>query len=309
VPVELIDAVRVVGVSIEPEQIVIVVAALDGRLVAEHRAPFDPAGRDFAAIAAAVRGLMASAGVTDCLAIGVSLSGVVDARHEGVLVSVVLDWHDLPVGTRIGAELGLPVYVENDVLALASRELSFATLQREDSFLLVSLGPGVGMAIVTGRRVFRGDGAASTEFGHVCVAPDGLPCRCGGVGCLQTVAGLQEIIAAAPLPDDVPRTLDGLAGAAEAGDAGVRDHLRAVGSVLGRAVGGTATLLGIGTILVTGQSTRLWPYLSPGFSDAVVRHTTTLREGVRTTVLPWSETAEAAGAAGLALAKALDSLA
>lgn len=306
VPVALVERTRVIGVSIEPAQIVVAVTALDGGIVAERRTVFDPRAEDVTAIVAAVRAAMSDAAIDTCLAVGIALSGVVDAQHDGVLVSVVLDWHDRPLGSLVAAGLGLPVYVENDVLALASRELSFATLEREDSFLLVSLGAGVGMAIVAGRRVFRGAGTSSTEFGHVCVDPEGLTCRCGGIGCVQTVAGLQELVAAAPLPADAPRTLEALAGAADQGDPRVAAYLRSVGEVLGRAVGGSATLLGIGTILLTGESTRLWPRLSAGFDDGLRRHTTTLRDGTRVSTLPWSDTAGAAGAAGLALARALD---
>ena len=308
VPIELLDHAGLIGVSLEPTQVVAVVTTLSGKIVADHRVPFDPALRGVAPIAEAVRSVMAEAELDECLAVGVSLSGVVDAHHDAVLVSVVLNWHDKPIGSMISAELGLPVYVENDVLALASRELSFASLARDESFLLVSLGAGVGMAIVTGRQVFRGGDTSSTEFGHICVQPGGDPCRCGSIGCLQTVAGLEELIAAAPLSSSTPRTLDALAAAVNDSDA-VRDYLHGVGLILGRAIGGATTLLGIRTVLITGETTQLWPYLTDGVDQALREHSTTLRSGARLSPLTWSDTAAAAGAAGLALARALDSIA
>ncbi|MBR4795584.1 MAG: ROK family transcriptional regulator [Lachnospiraceae bacterium] len=93
-------------------------------------------------------------------------------------------------GTRIKAffekELEKDVVVENNVRAFAEGELIYGNARELDNMLLVKWGPGVGSAIISNGRVYRGTKDASAEIGHTLAYKNGKKCRCGKTGCLET---------------------------------------------------------------------------------------------------------------------------
>jgi glucokinase len=129
-------------------------------------------------------------------AIGIGLPGIVDAG-KGMMVSdqnLVPEFAGVPLAGDLRASTGLPVFVENDVNALAVGEHEFGIGRGVASMVMLAVGTGVGGAIVLGGELVRGHGGCAGEFGHVSIDFQGLPCRCGGRGCLNDyVAG--EILA------------------------------------------------------------------------------------------------------------------
>lgn len=311
VPLELVrDAAYVIGVALAHDHMILAAIRLDGEIVMQRRSNFDPAGEPIEPIATLVEDMISRMhGSSSCIAVGLSLSGVVDSDSGRVTVSVVMNWRNRDLGSPLERRLGLRVYVENDVHALATRELAFDSMGSSDNFALLVIGSGVGMAIVTEHAVFR-VGQSSTEFGHVSIDPTGRLCRCGNSGCLQTYAGLGEIMHdISRASDTTVRSAQEIRERAESGDAPVLDHLGSIGGMLGRAVGGVATLLGLDTILITGESTQLWPYLAESFRVSLADTTQTLPHPARLVIREWAEVEGAAGAAGLALSRSLDAMA
>jgi glucokinase len=115
-----------------------------------------------------------------------------------VIYAPNLDWHDVPIGARLGEQFGVPILVENDVRAAAWGE--FVASGREGSLVTIFIGTGVGSGAVLDGRLWRGPGNAAGEVGHTQVVPNGLPCRCGRRGCLEQYvsgSGFQRRLAAA----------------------------------------------------------------------------------------------------------------
>lgn len=309
VPLELVrDSRCVIGLALARDHVMLVATAIDGSVLLESTAPFSPADDPAEALTALLEEPLRRL-TLPCIAVGLSLSGVVDNATGRVLVSVVLDWHEVDLGSALSERLGLPVYVENDVYALATQEVARAMDGTAAEFILLTIGSGVGMAVVTDNRVFHSRGQSSTEFGHVSIDPDGPPCRCGNAGCLQTYAGLREILNGLQRASRSP--VDDVAAAVrlvESGDTRSSAFLVSVGSALGRAVGGSATLLGISTVRVTGESTPLWPWLEEAFRAALAVATPTLLKPTEVVIREWAELDGATSAARLALARSLDAL-
>lgn len=88
---------------------------------------------------------------------------------------------------------GIPVYFGNDANAAALGEFRSGGYQ-EDSFIMVTLGTGIGGGIILNGKVWSGINYAAAEFGHMTIRSDGVPCICGRRGCFETYASGYALI-------------------------------------------------------------------------------------------------------------------
>ncbi|KAA1428957.1 ROK family protein [Nocardioides antri] len=117
--------------------------------------------------------------------VGVSAAGLVDRAGEQVRFAAHLPWRDAPVRLRLEERIGAPVLLDNDANCAARAELVAGALRGVDSAVLITVGTGIGGAVVLDGRVVRGANGMAGEFGHVQVVPDGLECECGLRGCWE----------------------------------------------------------------------------------------------------------------------------
>ncbi|MDJ0318347.1 ROK family protein [Arthrobacter antibioticus] len=238
------------------------------------------------------------------VAIGISVSGAVDQALSTIRISATLNWQDFNLGGELQQQVNIPVFVSNDLFALATREVSFGLGHDKDDFLLLGLGYGVGLGIVNHRKVFGGSGGTSTEFGHMSVDPQGPLCVCGNRGCLQVYAGLAELLRNSPLGDG-ERTISSLKAGLATDTEDLHAFMADIGHRLGRSVGGVVNLLGIGTIMVTGETTELWDALTGGFQRGLKESVLSFLHPLDITIKAWTDAEGAVGAAGLALHNAI----
>ncbi len=139
--------------------------------------------------------VLAARATAPIVGVGVGTPGLVHADGT-ILEAANLGWHDRALGAELTERTGLPVWVANDADAAALAE--FAHLpEGRDGLAVVRIGAGIGAGLVLGGRPYRGSRAAAGEIGHLVVVPDGDPCSCGNAGCLETVASLRPVLAAA----------------------------------------------------------------------------------------------------------------
>ncbi len=201
--------------------------------------------------------------------IGIGASGLVDARDGIVIEAVNLDWKDLPLAQLIQDRYNLPVLLFNDSQAAALCELTFGKGHpAESNLVVINLRHGIGAGIILNGSLFHGDGGGAGEIGHVVVvAQDGLPCPCGNHGCLETVAGVQAVLARTQaLARDTkgslfPKTgdevtLDSIEQAFSRGDPLARRVVLEAGHYLGVAISSLIGTLNIHQIVLTGDLTR-----------------------------------------------------
>lgn len=136
-----------------------------------------------------VRSLEEDAGpATGLAAVGVGIAGLVD-RDGRLLSSPNLPGvTDLPLEDLLGDATGLPVTVENDATAAAWAEHRLGAASGEDEVVVVTLGTGIGVGIVSGGRLLRGRHGFAGEAGHMVLDPAGPPCPCGRRGCWERYA-------------------------------------------------------------------------------------------------------------------------
>jgi glucokinase len=131
--------------------------------------------------------------------IGLGLPGIVDAARGRVSdeISHVPELAGEPIAARLADRFGLPVFVDNDVNALALAEWTFGASRGVASLVVLAAGTGVGAGVVLDGRLVRGAAGYGGEFGHAPVRFDGPPCWCGGRGCLVVYASGRGIAEAA----------------------------------------------------------------------------------------------------------------
>jgi glucokinase len=124
----------------------------------------------------------------DVAAVGIGAAGFVDASRSTVMFSPHLAWRDEPLRARVGSRISIPVVVDNDANTTALGESRFGAGAGHRFVLCITLGTGIGGAIVMDGRVFRGANGMAGEFGHMQVVPDGHRCPCGNRGCWEQYA-------------------------------------------------------------------------------------------------------------------------
>lgn len=188
------------------------------------------------------------------LGIGIGTAGLIDTTVGTVLEAVNLDWHRVPLGALLRARTGLPVYVANDSQATALAEHVFGG-PRTSNLVVVKVGNGIGAGLVLNGRLFQGDGFGAGEIGHTTVRPGGDACRCGRLGCLETVASSRAILAR--LAGHGISNMNEAVEALEAGDPFVRGVVIEAARELGMAIAWLVGTLNIERVLLVGSATEL----------------------------------------------------
>lgn len=295
------SAAVAVGVKVTAERVIGVRADLDGTVLAEFSAPFDGAANPFEALSELLRPHLAAGGDTPLLGVGLGVPGFVDQR-TGLVEAPLIGWRHMPLGQYLERLLDVPVLVDNDVNTLAAYEHLYGIGRAYDDFLTITLGRGVGAALVSGGDLRRGGHGAAGELGHLPVDPAGPACHCGKRGCLEgyvSDAALVEAARAAGVPVKGPAEL---LAAADGGHAAARQVYREAGARLGGVTAGLAAVLDPQAVLVSGEGTLAWTHLAEGFLPAFREGMfPPLADAVAVHVDPWDDAKWALGAAALVL--------
>jgi len=144
-------------------------------------------------VEAEIRNLLHKAGrdVQDLHGVGISIPGIVDTDNKR-LISVnekYLDAIEFDFASWAREKLGADVEIENDARCAMIGEWQFGTGKGYDDLVMVTLGTGVGGAALINGKVLRGKHfQAGCLCGHFVVDYKGVPCTCGNVGCVESVA-------------------------------------------------------------------------------------------------------------------------
>ncbi|MEV4012726.1 ROK family transcriptional regulator [Nonomuraea angiospora] len=304
------SAGRALGVKVTADHLVLVDVRLDGEVLGSWERPFDPSAPDaLDSLAGAISSVVAESSADErtppLLGIGVGVPGSVDDQAAGTVNAPTLGWQAMAVGDWLRRRLELPVLVENDVNALAAAERLYGRGRTHRDFLVVTIGRGVGAAIVADGRVYRGARGGAGEFGHLPVDPGGPVCGCGARGCLEAYVGAAGLLAAARAKN-VHLDLPALARAAAGGDAGAREVFAEAGAILGRATAGLINVVDPEVVVVLGEGTADWPLWRASFDAALRAQLYPGRRDISVEVESWDDTSWAQGAAALVLATPFD---
>ena len=121
-------------------------------------------------------------------AVGVAAAAFLDRTRDRVYFAPNIAWSDFPLQDVLEQRLLRPVTLENDANAAGWAEFQFGAAKHAHSMVMLTMGTGVGGAIVEDGRLLIGGFGAAGELGHIIIEPNGLLCGCGNRGCLEQYA-------------------------------------------------------------------------------------------------------------------------
>lgn len=96
-------------------------------------------------------------------------------------------WQNKNLKADLQNEIGIQIYIENNANLCSFAEIVYKHYQSEN-LLSVSLYSGIGLGIMVNSKLLKGCDGYAGEIGHMIIVPDGLPCRCGNLGCWEQYA-------------------------------------------------------------------------------------------------------------------------
>lgn len=219
----------------------------------------------------ALDALMAEAGIAAdrVRGVGLSLPCTIDPATGMSLSSPVMrGWDGVPLG-RWFEDLDCVVHVENDANALALAETHGHALRWPD-LVVLKASTGLGAGVLINGALVRGFRGAAGELGHTKVAAaDGRICRCGDVGCLDTVAGGWAIVQDSAADGDPPAHIRDLVSRALDGDAAARRRIRESGRRVGEVLAGVVNLLNPGALVIGGDIAAAYDIFVAGLRETL----------------------------------------
>lgn len=188
--------------------------------------------------------------------IGVSIGGKV-GPDSSVLRAPFLGWRDIPLAHLLQERTGLPVVVENDVVALTVAEQWFGAGRGEKDFAVLTVGAGVGYGLVINDAVIAPPDAGLGLVGHYPLDPSGPRCVEGHRGCTSAVLTIPAVCSqfAASTGEQLP--YGEILGLASRGHPVARGIVEAAGEALGLLVSAVANLTMVDLVVLSGEGMDL----------------------------------------------------
>ncbi len=182
--------------------------------------------------------------------VGIAVPGLVESSSGLVRLAPNLGWRDVDLTHRLGDSFA----IGNEANFAALAELWHGSALPD--FVHVSGEIGIGAGIVLDRALFEGVRGAGGEIGHLPVAPDGPTCSCGANGCLERMAGQEEILRMAGA-----ESVDELVSALESEDQAALSAVRSAAGHLGIGLSTVVNLMDVPAVVLGGTYARLEPWL------------------------------------------------
>ncbi len=255
-----------VGIDIGGTKIAGALVDDDGNIVEQARVATPKSSDE---IVTAVTELVAAvSGEHKVLGVGVAVAGFIDADQSEILYAPNLSFRNEPFKAKLEASLNLPVLLENDANAAGWAEYRYGAGRGCKHMVMLTIGTGVGGAIISNSRMLRGGYGIAGELGHVRLVPEGRLCGCGAHGCIEQygsgTALLRSAIELADSSDETGERLRQLRvqhgelkgeqvyQAIQEGDHGALGLLRELGSWLGQTVATLSAVLDPEVVVIGG---------------------------------------------------------
>lgn len=253
-----LGGIPAVGVDIGGTKVLAAVVDTDGRVLDTEAARTPSADSEPSAaevLDAIAEAVLALAERHGRCTVGVGAAGFVDSTERRVRFAPHLPWREEPLADALTARLGdrvaAEVVIVNDANGALWAEHRFGRARDVRDAVMLTLGTGIGGAILVDGRLFRGRNGMAGEFGHLQVVPEGRPCECGRRGCWEQYCSGRAVVRAAR---EAGSSLAGpqLTTAAQSGEPAALAAYEAVGRWLGVGVANLVAALDPGLVLVGG---------------------------------------------------------
>ncbi len=173
-------------------------AVRDGKVLAYHKTNTQAKKGSAAVIERIEKSVRKVAEKLDCKphdfqALCVGAPGAVELETGVVNDAPNLDWIDVPLGSVLEKNLGLPVFLDNDVNVGVLGEFVHGAGKGSRHMVGIFVGTGIGGGVIIDGKMHYGGRGSAGEIGHMVVVPDGRICGCGRKGCVEAYASKTAI--------------------------------------------------------------------------------------------------------------------
>lgn len=307
-----------VGVDVGGTRIAAALVDRKGRMLKEVRTLTPSQAGPFAivdSIIEVIEDVTAGVHPGEIAGIGVGLPAQIDFLKQSVEFCTNLPLAGVDMRSLVMSRVRHPVTIDNDGNCAGIGESRFGAGAGVRDFVMITLGTGVGGALILDGRPYRGSRGLGGEIGHMVVDLDGPPCPCGGTGHIESYLGRPALAArgrdaareyrghaireqAGGDPERI--TAEDVVAAARAGDELAAEILRDAGTVLGEALVGIVNLLNPKLVLVGGGIGESCELLVSRAAEVIADESLAGRRDVRVVQAALGNDAGALGAAALA---------
>jgi predicted NBD/HSP70 family sugar kinase len=178
------DAQLVLAVDMGSKNTSVALADLDGNLLRFERFPTGQAPKAqelcYSVIKSCLR--MTRLATSPIVGLALAVNGIISEDRKTLLSNDLWEWKDIPLAQAIETNIHIPTILVHNVEAMVNAERWFAK-EEAQNFFYINWAEHIGSAWVTEKNI----SAEHARFGHLAIATTGL-CRCGNIGCLETVA-------------------------------------------------------------------------------------------------------------------------
>lgn len=276
-----------IGIDIGGTKIAGAVVDESGNILRENRVA-TPAKDSEALVAAVVELVNELAAGQHVLGVGVAAAGFIDSKQSTVIYAPNLSWRNEPLKEKLQKHFDFPVIVDNDANAAGWAEYRYGAGRGFSHMTMLTIGTGVGGAIIVDGHLLRGGFGVAAELGHLRIVPDGIPCGCGQRGCIESygsgsalLRNARELAAAGTTEGARLRELadqNGQLTGAEVyqaileGDAGALALLRELGDYLGQAIASLASVLDPEVVVIGGGVSAAGELLLQPIRESYQKH-------------------------------------
>ena len=132
----------------------------------------------------------------DIAGIGIGTPGIVDTDGRRVLGGAenIKGWEQIDIATPLERHTGLAVHAGNDANMMGLGETRYGAGRGCTHVVFLTVGTGIGGAVIIDGHLFSGYGGRGTELGHTPLMADGERCNCGATGCLEHYASTSALV-------------------------------------------------------------------------------------------------------------------
>jgi predicted NBD/HSP70 family sugar kinase len=269
------NAGAAIGIAIGHRTARVGIADLSASVLAEHQLEIESPLVGLEEAPSLVEAARKASGVPPerIIGAGVALAGPIDVRTGAPRTPSLLRLPPLQENPQdiLQRRLKMPVKVDNDANLEAVAEHAFGAGRGVDDLVYVSVGQGIGGAIVLSGELHHGASGLAGELGHIQVVANGALCRCGNRGCLGTVAGLGPLLDALRTTHGSDLDVNDLLALLAASDPGVRRVVNDAGDAIGCVLADIASIVNPSRIVIGGPLARAGDALLVNIRNAIER--------------------------------------
>lgn len=276
-----------IGIDIGGTKIAGALVDESGSIVREMRVP-TPA-TDVVALTEAVAEIINElADGQSVVGAGIAAAGFIDADQSHIVYAPNLSWRNEPFKANLEKLVSVPVLLENDANAAGWAEYRYGAGIGTRHMVMLTIGTGVGGAVIADSRMLRGGFGIAGELGHLRLVPNGKLCGCGQHGCLESygsgsalLKSARELVASGDPKGARLAQLERSAGqltgtevyqAIQEQDPGALELLADLGSWIGQAIGSLVAILDPEIVVIGGGVSAAGDLLLNPIREAYLEH-------------------------------------